>query len=724
MHKIYSPFSIMGIVFIILLFSLAFFSGCRNEHVYDYPFQDPHLALDERVNDLVGRLTLEEKASIMLYNSVAIDRLGIPAYNWWNECLHGVARAGKATVFPQAIGLAATWNPDLMNRIGSVIADEARAKYNASIRKGNRGQYAGLTFWTPNINIFRDPRWGRGQETYGEDPYLTGEMGAAFVNGLQGDNPRYLKAAACAKHYVVHSGPEQNRHHFNALPTSVDFYETYLPGFKKLVESGVESVMCAYNRTYDLPCCGSPYLLDDILRKQWGFQGHIVSDCWALDDFFSRHKVVADEVESAAMAARAGVNLNCGYIYKYLPEAVERGLISENTIDSILKPLLNTRFKLGLFDPEDQVPFSNISADIVNCKPHRALAYEAAAQSIVMLKNKNHVLPLDKAAINNILILGPTSADIKCLLGNYNGYSGEMTTFLEGIVEAASPGTIVEHNQGFMFHNDSLFHGFWQASRADALIACIGINALFEGEENDAMLNPLGGDRGGISLPANQVEYIKMMKARIGDVPLIVVITGGSAIAIPEIDSLADAILFAWYPGEAGGNAVADVLFGDVNPSGRLPVTFYKSDDDLPPFEDYSMEERTYKYFTGNALYPFGYGLSYSSFEYSEPVLNFPGDDNPQKAQLSVNLKNTGDYDGNEVVQVYVRKINAPFPQPVKELLGFQRIHLIAGSMERVNIDLEWDILKYWNVDQQVFLLDPGKYELMIGSSSADIKLL
>ena len=394
-------------------------SGEKKESV-EFPFQNSGLTIDERVADLVSRLTLEEKASLMLYNSPAIERLGIPEYNWWNECLHGVGRAGKATVFPQAIGLAATFDEDLVFRVADAISTEARAKHHAAIRKDNRAQYMGLSFWTPNINIFRDPRWGRGQETYGEDPFLTSILGGAFVKGLQGDHPKYLKAAACAKHYVVHSGPEKGRHFFNAIPNERDFRETYLPGFQHLVEvANVEAVMCAYNRTYDEPCCGSKYLLNDILREEWNFQGHIVSDCWALDDIWLRHNVVNEKVDAAAMAAMAGVNLNCGYIYKYLPQAVDTGFIDEQIVDEALIPLLQTRFKLGLFDPDHLNPYASIKPDVVNCDEHKKLAYEAASKSIVLLKNENKALPLDKNTLKNLLVLGPTAADVTCLLGNY-----------------------------------------------------------------------------------------------------------------------------------------------------------------------------------------------------------------------------------------------------------------------------------------------------------------
>jgi len=700
---------------------LIFFLGCQPSlKTYDYPYQNPELTLNERVDDLVSRLTIEEKASLMLYNSPAIERLGIPEYNWWNECLHGVGRAGKATVFPQAIGMAATFDEDLIFDVATAISDEARAKHHEAVKKGNRGQYMGLSFWTPNINIFRDPRWGRGQETYGEDPFLTSRIGAAFVKGLQGDHPKYLKTAACAKHYVVHSGPEKGRHFFNALPNERDFRETYLPGFQYLVEKAkVEAVMCAYNRTYDKPCCGSEYLLNDILRKEWGFEGHIVSDCWALDDIWLRHKVVDERVEAAAMAANAGVNLNCGYLFKYLPQAVDSGLVTEETIDLILKPLMETRFKLGLFDPEELNPYASIASEVVNSNEHQKLAYLAASKSIVLLKNKNNVLPLDKKEIKNLFIAGPTSSDVNALLGNYNGFSGELVTFLEGIIDRVDVATTVEHSQGFMFHNDSSFHGLWQADRAEAVVLCLGINYLYEGEEGDAMLNTNGGDRLKIELPQNQVKYVKMMRERIGDKPLVVIVTGGSAMAIPEIDELADAVLFAWYPGEQGGNALADIIFGDVNPSGRLPVTFYKSKQDLPPFEDYKMEGRTYKYFRGEALYPFGYGLSYSEFEYAGLQV-YP---DSEIIKINVNIRNTGDFSGEEVIQVYAKKINPTVSQPIKKLIGMKRVNLLKGETKAIELNLNPEWFKYWNVEKQEYIIEPGEYEIQVGSSSEDIRI-
>jgi beta-glucosidase len=523
----------------IIFILLGSFSHAQN---YTYPYLDPSINIEDRVDDLIGRLTLEEKTGMMLYNSPAIGRLGIPAYNWWSEALHGVARAGKATVFPQAIGMAATFDTDLIYRVAEAISDEARAKYHAAVSKGYRAQNMGLSFWSPNVNIFRDPRWGRGQETYGEDPLLTSLMGSAFVRGMQGDDPKYLKVAACAKHYVVHSGPEESRHRFNAVPDETDFRETYLPAFRALVQADVEAVMCAYNRTYDEPCCGSPYLLKDILRDEYGFKGHIVTDCWALDDIWLRHKVVDSKEEAAAMAAGAGVNLNCGYLYQYLPEAVKQGLVSEATLDNILRPLLKTRFKLGLFDPDSLNPYADIDPLVVNSDKHKALAREVAVKSIVLLKN-NGVLPLKRDSINNIFVTGPMAADITALVGNYNGYSGDMVTILEGIVEKAGPAIAVDYTTGVLLNNDSLFYGFWHAGFADVIIAAIGINRLLEGEQGDAMLNLEGGDRKGIELPQNQVEFISKLKEKNPHKKLVVIVTGGSAIAMPEVAEMADALL-------------------------------------------------------------------------------------------------------------------------------------------------------------------------------------
>ncbi len=690
---------------------------------YTYPYLDPTVPVDLRIDDLVGRLSLEEKASLMLYNSPAIGRLGIPAYNWWSEALHGVARAGDATVFPQAIALAATFDEVLIGEVATAISTEARAKYHAAVRKGYRAQNMGLSFWSPNVNIFRDPRWGRGQETYGEDPFLTSLMGSAFVRGLQGDDPAYLKTAACAKHYVVHSGPEALRHYFNAVPGETDFRETYLPAFRELAKAGVEAVMCAYNRTYDEPCCGSPYLLHDILREEYGFAGHIVSDCWALDDIWARHKVVQTQVQAAAMAARAGVNLNCGYIYKYLPEAVRLKMISEDDVDRILMPLLRTRFRLGLFDPDSLSPYAGISPDTVNCDAHRTLARRAAEGSIVLLKNDG-VLPLHRDSINNIFVTGPMAADLSVLVGNYNGWSGGMVTMLEGIVEHAGPAIAVDHTTGVLLNNDSIFYGFWHTGFADVVVAVMGINRLIEGEEGDAMLNLKGGDRTAIELPANQLAFLKELRHRIGDKKLVVVVTGGSAIAMPEVESLADALLFAWYPGEQGGNALARILFGEVNPSGRLPVTFYKSTTDLPPFDDYSMQGRTYRYFGGEAAFSFGYGLSYSTFEYANAKLISPEPDN---MSITLEVKNNGPLDGHEVVQVYYRQqasgVGRQAEDPLQSLIGIKKIFIPAGETVEVKVPLSVDFMKRWDAAKQQYVLLPGNHEFRIGASSGDIRI-
>ncbi|HTX89227.1 MAG TPA: glycoside hydrolase family 3 N-terminal domain-containing protein [Bacteroidales bacterium] len=706
--------------YLILLLALVFsIRGVPQE----YRFRDPSLSLNVRVDDLVSRMTLQEKSSQMLYNSAAIERLGIPAYNWWNECLHGVARAGRATVFPEPIGLAATFDDSLVYRIGTAISDEARAKHAAAVRKGNTQQYTGLSFWTPNINIFRDPRWGRGQETYGEDPCLTSVLGVALVRGLQGPDPLHLKVAACAKHFVVHSGPEKSRHEFNALPDERDFRETYLPAFKALVDAGVEAVMCAYNRVYNEPCCGSKLLLVDILRNEWGFKGHIVSDCWALYDFITGHKVVKSGFEAAALAAKAGVNLNCGVIYQDLPEAVEKGLIDEKTVDADLKPLLTTRFRLNLIDPSDPGPWASIPPEVVNCEKHIKLAYEAAVKSVVLLKN-NGILPLDRDTLKNLLVCGPMATDIPALRGNYNGLSGNFVTILEGIINKADIGTVVEDNPGFILNSDSSFQGFWQASRADAVIICIGINPLFEGEEGEAMYNPEGGDRTKIELPGNQVKYVKMMREKNPHKPLIVIVTGGSAIAMPEVTDLADALLFVWYPGEQGGNAVADILFGNANPSGRLPVTFYRSTGDLPAFDDYSMKDRTYRYFTGKPLFPFGFGLSYTSFRYGDLQSDHPSYSAGDTIRAEFAVTNSGSRAGDEVVQLYIREKDSGKPVPLRSLKGFKRISLKPGETQKVSFSLPVKELAYWVPEHHAFEVEPGIYILEAAASSADIRLM
>ncbi len=710
-------FKISSIAILLLIFQTILQSQTTQ-----FPFQNTILSREERINDLVSRLTLKEKAKLMLYNSPAIERLNIKEYNWWNECLHGVARAGKATVFPQTIALAATFDTELAFRVATAISDEARAKYNAAIRKNNRVQYLGLSFWTPNINIFRDPRWGRGQETYGEDPLLTANMGIAFVKGLQGNDKTYLKVAACAKHFAVHSGPEKTRHEFNVLPEERDFRETYLPAFKALSDAGVEAFMCAYNRLYDQPCCGSSPLLSDILRKEWGFKGHIVTDCWALDDIWLRHKVVPTQVEAAAMAAKAGVNLNCGYIYQFLPEAVEKGFITEKIVDEAIKPMLRTRFKLGLFDADSLNPYSTIDESIVNCDKHRKLAYEVAVKSIVLLKNKN-VLPLNIKTLKNLYITGPMAADINALLGNYNGFSSSMTTILEGIIKNADAGTIVNYNAGCLAENKEKFHGYWEASSADATVVVLGINRLLEGEDGDAMLNDNGGDRFSLNLPENQLTLLKKIRENAPSKPIIAIITGGSAIALKEVLDIADAVLFAWYPGEEGGNAVADIIFGKQNPSGKLPVTFYQSEKDLPPFDNYAMKGRTYRYFEGKTQFSFGFGLSYTQFEYSHLQVKHINDKPIDSIEVSFNIKNTGKFDGDEVVQIYATKEVSKITHPIKSLIGFKRLSLKTDISSEVIIKIPLSSLTYWDVKEKKYKVEKGNYRIEVGTSSDDIRL-
>ncbi len=680
-------------------------------------FKDPSLPLGVRIADLISRMTLEEKVSQMLYNSPAIERLGIPEYNWWNECLHGVARAGRATVFPQAIGMAATFDEDLIYRVSSAISDEARAMHHAAVRKGNRLQYGGLTFWTPNINIFRDPRWGRGQETYGEDPFLTGTLGSAFVRGLQGDHPRYLKAAACAKHYVVHSGPEVDRHVFNAVVTPKDLYETYLPAFKALVDADVEAIMCAYNRTNGEPCCGSKTLLGKILREQWGFDGHIVSDCWALTDLHMFHKVTSSSVESAALAINSGVNLNCGVTFSYLVEAVQRGLVTEDTINESLAILLRTRFELGLFDPPKMNPYTSIPTSVIRCEKHKQLAREAAAKSVVMLKNDN-VLPLKKDT-GFLFVTGPCATDTEVLLGNYHGVSDQMVTILEGITAKRQPGSFIQYRQGFLLHQDNLnrvdrIPG--AVREADAIIVVMGISPLIEGEEGSAIVSDYEGDRKDIGLPENQLRFLRNLRTG-NDKPIVVVLTGGSPLAIPEVHELADAILYVWYPGEQGGNGVADVIFGDTAPSGRLPLTFPKSTDQLPAYDSYDMKGRTYRYMTEEPLYPFGFGLTYTQFEYSELRLGAVEIEKGQELVALVNVRNVGDTSAEEVVQLYITDLDADVETPNYSLKGFKRIALRPGQRKTVSFKITPEMMSIVNERGQT-VLESGKVMVSIGGCS------
>jgi len=681
----------------------------------DNAWRDPSLPLESRVNSLISQLSLSEKIAQLNYNSPAIARLGIPAYNWWNEALHGVGRSGVATVFPQAIGLAASFDDSLAYEVANVISTEARAMYNAAIRNGNHGKYAGLTFWTPNINIFRDPRWGRGQETYGEDPFLTASLGVAFVKGLQGNDPKYLKVAACAKHYAVHSGPEKVRHEFNAVANKRDLWETYLPAFKALVDAKVEAVMCAYNATNGEPCCGNTYLLQEVLRKQWEFKGHVVSDCWALTDLHAGHKVVPDKPEAAAMALSRGVNLECGDTYPYLYDAVQKGLVKEAQIDSSLAIVLRTRFKLGLFDPETDNPYNRIDESQINTPKHRALAREAAARSIVLLKN-NGVLPLP-TNLHRYFITGPNAASVDALLGNYYGINNNIVTILEGVAGYIRPGSQMQYRPGALLDRPNVNPIDWttdEAKNVDATIVVLGITGLLEGEEGESIASPHYGDRLDYNIPANQIDFLRKMKKG-NPKPIIAVITGGSPMNLSEVHELADAVLLVWYPGEEGGNAVADVIFGKFNPSGKLPITFPKSLDQLPAYEDYSMNGRTYRYMDAEPFYPFGFGLSYTQFSYSDIRLSKTVIKPTEDVEVTVTVTNDGTLAGAEVVQLYVTQEGVA-DAPLYSLKGKKRIQLDPGASTQVRFLLTPDMLKVMDQNGNPAFLS-GNIRVSVGGS-------
>ena len=593
------------------------------------------------------------------------------------------------------------------------------AKYHAALkRNGYTLLYQGLTFWSPNVNIFRDPRWGRGQETWGEDPFFTGEMASQFVKGLQGDHPRYLKAAACAKHYAVHSGPEKDRHTFNAIVTKRELYDTYLPAFKKLVtEAKVESVMGAYNRTLDEVCCASKLLLDDILRGEWGFDGHVVSDCMALSDFHLNHKVTKDAAESAALALQHGCDLGCDHVFNEIPEAIARGLITEAEVDRALERTLGTRFKLGMFDPDEEVPYASISTDVVACDEHRQLAYKAATEAVVLLKNNNNILPIKHSA-KKIFVTGPTATSMEVLLGNYYGFNDKMITLLEGITGRIPEGMGLEYTSGTTLKHPREIKQSWapgMAQAADFAIVCAGINSFLEGEEGESLLSEQNGDRESISLPQTQIDYIKELA--IHGARIILVLTGGSPIALGEIEDMVEAILFVWYPGMEGGRAVADVLFGDISPSGKLPVTFPKSLEQLPPFDDYSMDGRTYRYMTAEPLYPFGFGLSYSQFDYSELQLDKPTLALGDSLNVSLTLTNCGASDSAEVAQCYLSDIHASSIVPLQHLIGFERVMLKAGESKTLKFTITPEMMSFYNEDGKL-TLEPGEFRLEIGGCS------
>ncbi|HEV8137276.1 MAG TPA: glycoside hydrolase family 3 C-terminal domain-containing protein [Pyrinomonadaceae bacterium] len=817
-------------------------------------YLDPKLPLEFRVDNLIAHMTLEEKVSQMMNKAPAIPRLDIPEYDWWNEALHGVAFSGIATVFPQAIGLGATFDPQLVGRVANVISDEARAKYNDAQRHGNRDRFYGLTFWSPNINIFRDPRWGRGQETYGEDPYLTARVGVEFVKGLQGNDPKYLKVVSTPKHYAVHSGPEPERHRFDAAAAERELRETYLPAFRATItEAHAASIMCAYNRTNGEPCCANKHLLEDFLRGEWGFSGYVVSDCGAIDDIYQRHHFVKTAEEASALAVKRGTDLECGDSYKALVKAVKQGLISEAEIDRALKRLFEARFRLGMFDPPEMVPYTQIPFSANDSAEHRQISLEAARESIVLLKNANNTLPLRKD-LKSIAVIGPNADDVQVLLGNYNGQPSRATTPLAGIKSRVSPQTKVLYDKGTtltevsavpvpasalrevnveFFANMNLegppalrrserevnfdwgmnnpapgipadqFSARWTgklvptvsgkyrfgaiaddgariyldgkliaedwtdhapatitgevtleagksydfkmdyyenkigavaklvwqppvvrtetpytdavniAKQADAVVLVLGISSRLEGEEMNVQEPGFkGGDRTDINLPKRQQGLLEAVEAT--GKPIVVVLLSGSALAVNWANEHANAIIQAWYPGEEGGAAIADVLFGDYNPAGRLPVTFYKSVDQLPPFENYSMDGRTYRFFKGEPLYPFGYGLSFTRFKYSGLSFSSPRVSPTQGITVTATVENSGDRDGDEVVQLYITDLAASVRVPLRSLAGVERVHLKPGEKRVVSFTLQPRQLSVITDDGRT-VVEPGEFRVTVG---------
>jgi beta-glucosidase len=844
------------IIYFLLYFWIVIHFGCDQAEKYDFPFRNPDLPLETRLDDLLGRLTLEEKVMQMVDQAPELERLGIPAYGWWNEGLHGVARAGIATVFPQAIGLAATFNPDLMYKIAEVISTEARAKHHHAARQGDYSRYKGLTFWSPNINIFRDPRWGRGHETYGEDPFLTARMGVAFVKGLQGNDPNYLKVIATPKHFAVHSGPEPERHEFDAVTNERDLWETYLPAFESTIkEAGAFSVMCAYNRYQGEACCGSNTLLNQILRNQWGFNGYVVSDCGAIRDIHQNHQLVDSPEEAAALAVRSGTDLNCGKVFPALLNGYKKGLITENEIDAALRRLFSARFKLGMMDPPERVTYANIPYSVNDSEEHRQLNLRTARESIVLLKNENQLLPIS-SSIKKIAVIGPNANNLRTLLGNYFGFPSYFVTPLEGIRKRAGdlieinysmgcnligsgkpperidthflesngkPGLWAEYynnidlrdqpvysrqenwvddnwiksgsvpgigrndysvrwtgmlipersgqylisitaDDGFRLAiDDKLIIDEWQrgstrtrmsgldliagrqyklkleyfqggsdaaitlewlqpgsdpeqealsmASQSDLIVFVGGLSALLEGEEREVPYPGFyGGDRTDLKLPMVQENLLKKISA-LGK-PVVFVLCSGSAVAINWANDNIPAIVQLWYSGAEGGTALADVLFGDYNPAGRLPVTFYKSVNQLPAFDDYNMKNRTYRYFQDQPLYPFGHGLSYSTFLYENPICNFLSAQEDSIA-IEFDITNTSGISGDEVIQIYARAEKSVIPVSRHSLIGIKRLSLNPGEKRHISMAVSLNPLKVFYKEKQQIL--KGGYTIFIG---------
>lgn len=678
-----------------------------------------------RAKELVSKMTLEEKCLQMLHSAPAIKRLGINAYNWWNEGLHGVARAGIATIFPQAIGLAASFDEELLESIGDAVSTEGRAKFNMQQNFSDTDIYKGLTFWAPNVNIFRDPRWGRGHETYGEDPYLTSRLGVRYIYGLQGHDENYLKAAACAKHFAVHSGPEDIRHSFNAVSSEQDLGETYLPAFEACVKEGkVEAVMGAYNRTNDEPCCGSKYLLKDTLRDKWKFDGHVVSDCWAIKDFYKYHQVTEGPVESVALAVNMGCDLNCGNIFLYLAEAVKQGLVSEEQVTIAVERLYVTRMKLGLFDEMSKVPYNVLSYDAVDSQNMKKKNLEAARKTIVLLKNEGNLLPLDKKKIKSIGIIGPNADNRRALVGNYEGTSSRYVTVNEGIQDFLGDEVRVYYSEGcHLFKdkveplgqiNDRISEVKAICENSDVIIACMGLDSGLEGEEGDEGNAYASGDKPDLNLPGLQEEVIRTIYE--SGKPMILILLSGSALAINWADEHVPAIIQGWYPGAQGGRAIAEMIFGEYSPEGKLPVTFYKSVEELPEFTDYSMENRTYRYMKNEALYPFGYGLSYTEFVIDHVEID-TNQITEEGIHVNLSVKNAGSMRARETVQIYVKAERPGTPNP--QLKSFAKVDLKPGEVKEVHIHLPHSAFSLCDVNGNR-VVEPGEYMIYVGDSQPD----
>lgn len=690
-------------------------------------YQDESLSFKERAKALVAEMTLEEKVFQTLHGAAAIDRLGIKAYNWWNEALHGVARAGVATVFPQAIGLAASFDEEMMEAVGDHVSTEGRAKFNMQQKYGDTDIYKGLTFWAPNVNIFRDPRWGRGHETYGEDPYLTSRLGVRFIEGMQGKDEKYLKVAACAKHFAVHSGPEDVRHSFNAEVSKQDLYETYLPAFQACVqEAKVETVMGAYNRTNGEACCGSKTLLQEILRDKWGFDGHVTSDCWAIKDFHEGHGLTATPVESVALAMNSGCDLNCGNIYVHLLEAVKQGLVSEETLTRAVERLYVSKMRLGLFDEPEHVPYNTIDYSVVDSREQQAFNLFVAKKTLCLLKNEEKLLPLDKAKLKTVGVIGPNANNRKALVGNYEGTASEYITVLEGIKEYLGEEVAVRYSEGchlfkskvsgLGIDNDRIAEVRAVCDASDVVIAVLGLDAGLEGEEGDEGNEFASGDKPSLELPGLQTTILKEIYA--SKKPVVLVLLSGSALAVPWAEEHIPAIVEAWYPGAQGGRAIAQMLFGEFSPEGKLPVTFYKTTEELPAFTDYNMKGRTYRYMEQEALYPFGYGLSYTNVSLSEVCLSAKEIAKGGSITVRATLTNEGSFDGAETLQVYVKAKEVP-DAPKYQLKGLKKVSLLAGEGKEVELVLKDTAFALYDKEARL-MLQEGEYEVFVGTSQPD----